>query len=63
MILASLLGLRVGYARRKFMTATENDFQKETIAKFTAIMAMDNEADQLAGEVKLDFRRNMSNPW
>ena len=50
------------HARRKFMTATENDFQKETIAKFTAIMAMDNEADQLAGEVKLDFRQKYVEP-
>ena len=51
------------HARRKFIKATKNDFQKETIAKFTAIMAMDNEADQLAGEVKLVSDRNMSNPW
>ena len=50
------------HARRKFITATENDFQKETIAKFTAIMAMDNEADQLAGEVKLDFRQKYVEP-
>ena len=50
------------HARRKFMTATENDFQKENDCKFTAIMAMDNEADQLAGEVKLDFRQKYVEP-
>lgn len=50
------------HARRKFITATVNDFQKKTIAKFTAIMAMDNDADLLAGEVKLDFRKKYVEP-
>lgn len=50
------------HARRKFIKATENDFQKETIAKFTAIMAMDNEADLLADKAKVDFRQEYVKP-
>ena len=50
------------HARRKFIKATENGFQKETIAKFTAIMAMDNDADQLTAKAKLDFRKSHVEP-
>ena len=42
------------HARRKFIKATENDFQKEKVAKFTAIMAKkDNETDSMTSEDKL----------
>ena len=50
------------HARRKFIKATENDFQKEAVAKFTAVMAMDNNADQLEGEDKTAFRRKYVEP-
>lgn len=50
------------HARRKFIKATENDFQQEAIAKFTAIMAMDNNADQLADQDKVNFRQKHVEP-
>ena len=50
------------HARRKFMKASENDFQIEAIAKFTAIMAKDNDADQLTGEDKVSFRQKHVEP-
>jgi transposase len=50
------------HARRKFIKATENDFQKEVIAKFTAIMAKDNEADLLKDQDKVDFRHRHVEP-
>lgn len=50
------------HARRKFIKATENDFQKEAIQKFTAVMAKDNEADQLQNAEKVKFRKKHIEP-
>lgn len=50
------------HARRKFIKATENDFQKEAVKKFTAVMAKDNEADQLQNADKINFRKKHLEP-
>ena len=50
------------HARRKFIKATENEFQKEAVKKFTAVMAKDNEADQLQNAEKVNFRKKYIEP-
>jgi len=45
------------HARRYFIKATENDFQKGVVRKFTTIMHVDNNADKLKGKDRIKYRQ------
>jgi hypothetical protein len=45
------------HARRYFIKATVNDFQKEVIKKFTTIMHVDNSADDINDNDRIKYRQ------